>query len=83
MRLYLSKLAAEGHNGWHGASGSLSSAARTARSIRSALLRATAVEGWSSAAVAGQLLLPDRELRLDQLFHPRTFLDALRQQSAR
>ena len=48
---------------------------------RAVVARATAIEGWHQRCAAGSLL--SAVVDLSQLFHPHTFLNALRQQSAR
>lgn len=48
---------------------------------RAVVSHATAVEAWHARSCAGSLL--DGALQLSQLFHPGTFLNALRQQSSR
>ncbi|GFR12638.1 cytoplasmic dynein 2 heavy chain 1 [Trichonephila clavata] len=49
--------------------------------LRGAMRRALAVQTWLPKAESGQLL--DESLDLSHLFHPDTFLNALRQQTAR
>lgn len=45
--------------------------------------RAIAIESWFAASQSGALLTSGRTLNLSQLFQPGTFLNALRQQTAR
>lgn len=49
--------------------------------LRGAMRRALAVQTWLPKAESGQLL--QESLDLSHLFHPDTFLNALRQQTAR
>lgn len=49
--------------------------------LRGLILRATALDRWLDRAERGSLL--SEELDLSELFHPDTFLNALRQQTAR
>lgn len=45
--------------------------------------RAAAIESWHASAAAGSLLTCGQALDMSELFHPGTFLNALRQQTAR
>ncbi len=48
-----------------------------------AMARASGMHAWLAQSAAGSLLGSGAPLQLSQLFTPRTFLDALRQQAAR
>ena len=49
--------------------------------LRGLVTRAVAIQGWVERAESGRLL--SEQLDLSELFHPDTFLNALRQQTAR
>ena len=49
--------------------------------LRGLVTRAIAIQDWVEQAETGQLL--SGQLDLSELFHPDTFLNALRQQTAR
>jgi dynein heavy chain 2 len=49
--------------------------------VRDVVSRALAVQGWMQKSIQGQLLQDN--LNLSELFHPDTFLSALKQQTAR
>ena len=49
--------------------------------LRGLVARAAAIQGWVEKAESGRLL--SETLDLAELFHPDTFLNALRQQTAR
>lgn len=51
--------------------------------LRSLVAKALALGSWEEKGAAGSLLQSSSPLDLSELFHPDTFLNALRQQTAR
>ena len=51
--------------------------------VRSLVAKTLALGVWQERGVAGRLLQSSEPLNLSELFHPDTFLNVLRQQTAR